>query len=169
MSRIPATWHPFSWSVAEPVIGLPASRPCRSSLSRARGDQPATWKGDKRTERPESFVVLDLASDLSKLPADDHGSRDDLQYEVPETAWVGLWTNEAGELSEQISFPYSELMIVLDGVATLVDANRREGKLKSGDVVLLPAGVPVRWRTDERFRKLYVSFDPAARSGNAPR
>ncbi len=68
-----------------------------------------------------------------------------------------------------MSFPYSELMIVLDGVAALVDANGREGKLKAGDVVLLPAGVPVRWRTDERFRKLYVSFDPAPRAGNAAR
>ena len=128
-----------------------------------------TWKGDEQTERPESFSVLDLAGDLSALPLDDAGSREDLQYEVPDTAWVGLWTNEVGELSEQVSFPYSELMIVLDGVATLVDANGREGKLKSGDVVLLPAGVPVRWRTDERFRKLYVSFDPASRSDAAAR
>jgi mono/diheme cytochrome c family protein len=55
------------------------------------------------------------------------------------------------------------------GFLASVDADGREGKLKSGDVVLLRAGVPVRWRTDERFRKLYVSFDPASQAGNTPR
>ena len=118
------------------------------------------WDPKDGGER-ESFVVLDLDRDLSALPADDAGSRNDLQYEASGTARVGLWANDPGVLSEPLSFPHAELMVVLDGVATLVDSQGREGKITSGDVVLLPAGVPVRWRTDEPFRKLYVSFDSA--------
>jgi len=78
---------------------------------------------------------------------------------------AGVWDCTAMTTKAE---PYSvnELMIVLEGSVTIVDARERAVTVKAGESFLIPKGMPCVWRQDGYIRKVFVIFDDA--SGKAP-
>ena len=78
---------------------------------------------------------------------------------------AGVWDCTAMTTKAE---PYSvnELMIVLEGSVTIVDARERAVTVKAGESFLIPKGMPCVWRQDAYIRKFFVIFDDA--SGMAP-
>jgi len=72
---------------------------------------------------------------------------------------VGIWesapTEDYGNFNNS---QYAELMIFLTGSPRLVHSDGREEHYNAGDVVLVPYGVPHKWRSDT-VRKFFVYFD----------
>lgn len=60
-----------------------------------------------------------------------------------------------------ISFRHYELMRLLEGSVTFVDANGRSGTFGAGDVVLLEQGGGASWESREYVRKIYSTYRPA--------
>jgi uncharacterized cupin superfamily protein len=74
---------------------------------------------------------------------------------------VGVWesapTEDYGNFNKS---EYAELMIFLTGSPRLVHSDGTEEHFHAGDVVLVPYGVPHKWRSDTA-RKFYAYFDVA--------
>ena len=72
---------------------------------------------------------------------------------------LGIWetapTEDYGDFNKS---KYAELMIFLTGSPRLVHSDGREEHYRAGDVVLVPYGVPHKWRSDT-VRKFYLYFD----------
>lgn len=82
---------------------------------------------------------------------------------------VGIWesapTEDYGNFNNS---KYAELMIFLTGSPRLVHSDGTEEHYRAGDVVLVPYGVPHKWRSDT-VRKYFVYFDvpPAEKTSAA--
>jgi uncharacterized cupin superfamily protein len=64
-------------------------------------------------------------------------------------------------------FPFTELVHVLEGELTLTDARGSEQSFGPGETVVVPRGVPVRWRHDQPLRKVFAIFDPGDATATA--
>ena len=60
-----------------------------------------------------------------------------------------------------ISFGHYELMRLLEGSVTFVDAAGREGTFGAGDVVLFEQGGGASWESREHVKKIYSTYRPA--------
>jgi uncharacterized cupin superfamily protein len=60
-----------------------------------------------------------------------------------------------------ISFPHYELMRLLEGSVTFVDAAGRSGHFGAGDVVLIEQGGGASWESREHVKKIYCTYRPA--------
>ena len=60
-----------------------------------------------------------------------------------------------------ISFRHYELMRLLEGSVTFVDAAGREGTFGAGDVVLFEQGGGASWESREHVKKIYCTYRPA--------
>ncbi len=77
---------------------------------------------------------------------------------------VGCDPNVAGQ--PQTSPPtdyytpnYTEFMYILEGSVTLEDKDGREDTFKAGDAVIVPRGVPVKWKQSQYIKKYWVIYD----------
>jgi uncharacterized cupin superfamily protein len=61
-----------------------------------------------------------------------------------------------------MSFRHYELMRLLEGSVTYVDAAGREGRYQAGDVVLFEHGGAASWESRVHVKKIYATFRPAA-------
>jgi uncharacterized cupin superfamily protein/mono/diheme cytochrome c family protein len=143
---------------------------------------PVKWEHDEPLHK--YFVILDpgdpaqpagdydtyLAFDGSgTLPAGRDGARERIYYADAATgSEAGVWEADpvssdedrpGRRVAEPVTFPYSELMVILEGSVTIVDEAGREGLVTAGDVVILPKGRAVEWHQSQTLRKFYVSFD----------
>jgi uncharacterized cupin superfamily protein len=60
-----------------------------------------------------------------------------------------------------IEFRHYELMRLLEGSVTFVDAAGRTGRFVAGDVVLIEQGGAASWESREHVRKIYCTYRPA--------
>ncbi|HEX7759265.1 MAG TPA: cupin domain-containing protein [Caulobacteraceae bacterium] len=60
-----------------------------------------------------------------------------------------------------LTFRHYELMSLLEGSVTFVDASGREGRFAAGDVVLLEQGGGCSWESQVHVKKIYSTFRPA--------
>ena len=60
-----------------------------------------------------------------------------------------------------IQFGHYELMRLLAGSVTFVDSAGREGRFRTGDVILFEQGGSAAWESREYVRKIYCTFRPA--------
>jgi uncharacterized cupin superfamily protein len=60
-----------------------------------------------------------------------------------------------------IEFRHYELMRLLEGSVTFVDAAGREGRFGAGDVILFEQGGSAAWESREYVKKIYCTFRPA--------
>ncbi|HEY0650124.1 cupin domain-containing protein [Phenylobacterium sp.] len=60
-----------------------------------------------------------------------------------------------------ITFRHYELMRLLEGSVTFVDAAGREGTFGAGDVVLFEQGGGASWESREYVKKIYCTYRPA--------
>ena len=61
-----------------------------------------------------------------------------------------------------MEFRHYELMRLLEGSVTFVDAAGREGRFSAGDVVLLEMGGGCSWESRNDVKKIYSTYRPAA-------
>lgn len=61
-----------------------------------------------------------------------------------------------------IEFRHYELMRLLEGSVTFVDAAGREGRFQAGDVILFEQGGSAAWESRDYVKKIYCTFRPAA-------
>jgi uncharacterized cupin superfamily protein len=60
-----------------------------------------------------------------------------------------------------ITFPHYELMRLLEGSVTFVDAAGRSARFSAGDVILMEQGGGASWESREYVRKIYCTYRPA--------
>jgi len=60
-----------------------------------------------------------------------------------------------------VTFRHYELMRLLEGSVTFVDAAGREGTFGAGDVVLFEQGGGASWESREHVKKIYCTYRPA--------
>lgn len=63
----------------------------------------------------------------------------------------------------RLSMPYRhyELMHLLEGSATFVDGDGREGTFREGDIFLIEQGAQCSWDSREHVKKVYAIYRPA--------
>jgi uncharacterized cupin superfamily protein len=71
---------------------------------------------------------------------------------------VGVWECTPGGWSIE-DRPNTEVVHVLQGRATITDADGATRELVAGSALVLPAGWSGRWDIHETLRKLYVTID----------
>ena len=93
----------------------------------------------------------------------DGPEREHVYYRKAGSEWVsaGVWEAEPYTSGPDV-FGYSELMLLIRGSVTLVDAKGREETFGPGDAVLVPRGVAHHWKQEEVLRKYWVIFDEGA-------
>ena len=79
---------------------------------------------------------------------------------------VGLWDSTAFE-HPVTPFPCNELMCLLEGSATLTDADGVAHEFHAGDTLFIPKGAPIGWRNSEYVRHFYAAFEPAPETSGA--
>ena len=60
-----------------------------------------------------------------------------------------------------VNFPHYELMRLLEGSVTFVDAAGRSGSFAAGDVILIEQGGGASWESREHVKKIYCTYRPA--------
>lgn len=82
-------------------------------------------------------------------------------YRSADTEFVcGTWDSTP---YHRLSMPYRhyELMHLLDGSATFVDGEGREGTFRKGDILLVEQGAHCSWESREHVKKVYAIYRPA--------
>ena len=71
---------------------------------------------------------------------------------------AGVWdcTPMTGKLEP---YAVNELMLILEGSVTLIDARGHVETLRAGESFVIPKGMPCIWKQTEYMRKYYVIFD----------
>jgi uncharacterized cupin superfamily protein len=73
-------------------------------------------------------------------------------------ASAGIWTCDTYD--EHIpSFPYDELILVIDGSVTLTEKGREARTFGPGDVFVIRRGTECRFAVSGPFRKVYMNYD----------
>ena len=71
---------------------------------------------------------------------------------------VGVW--EATSYRERIdSYPVDEVMFVLEGSVTIIDAEGKSESFGPGDAFVMPKGFRGTWENRERLRKYFVILE----------
>lgn len=73
---------------------------------------------------------------------------------------VGIWDSTPYH-RRPIQFGHYELMRLLAGSVTFVDSAGREGRFRTGDVILFEQGGSAAWESREYVKKIYCTFRPA--------
>lgn len=72
-----------------------------------------------------------------------------------ESILTGVW--ECAPCKEEIdSYPVHEMMTVISGSVTLIDADGRSETFTAGDVFFIPKGTKCTWQITETLRKFYM-------------
>lgn len=82
-------------------------------------------------------------------------------YRSADTEFVcGTWDSTP---YHRLSMPYRhyELMHLLEGSVTFVDADGREGSFGKGDIFLVEQGAHCSWESREQVKKVYAIYRPA--------
>ena len=73
---------------------------------------------------------------------------------------IGVWDSTPYH-RRPIQFGHYELMRLLAGSVTFVDAAGREGRFRTGDVILFEQGGSAAWESREYVKKIYCTYRPA--------
>jgi uncharacterized cupin superfamily protein len=137
---------------------------------------PIHWRNDEPMR--EVFVTFDADLAIAALAAPSFvrvdtgaavttsaiaaGLRERIDLRAPDGSTVAVRELDAG--APAIDLPngarHHELMVVLDGWASVTDASARVGRIDAGDVALLPRATPVSIAPRERLRWIVVAFEP---------
>ncbi len=117
----------------------------------------------KETERPKSYTRFDPNVELKG----EGRTKEHMYYAAnEEKISAGVW-----EAQPQTSPPtdyytpnYTEFMYILEGSVTLEDKDGREDTFKAGDAVIVPRGVPFKWKQPQYIKKYWVIYDVASSS-----
>ncbi|MBT4889454.1 MAG: DUF861 domain-containing protein [Rhodospirillales bacterium] len=74
---------------------------------------------------------------------------------------VGMWHSQPFE-RPAFEFNHFDLMIIVEGVATVSDGAGDDQVFKAGDAVFVPKGAQYKWKNDEFVSKIYCAFSPKA-------
>lgn len=75
--------------------------------------------------------------------------------------FMGVWGGTPATLKPR-PFPNNELMLVVEGSVTIVEAGGRESTFRAGDCFIFPQGSVRQWKQTEYFRKYAVGFRDAS-------
>jgi uncharacterized cupin superfamily protein len=110
---------------------------------------------------PRTFVRLERNGPPGKGLVGEGRTQYHTYFETPDgKESVGVWETKPHASPEYHETKYAELMVFLEGTASLVEKNGRQQKFEAGDVALVPKGIQYKWNSD-RVRKFWVIFDPA--------
>lgn len=144
-------------------------------------DQPLTWRSEQGGELivmrykgggagAEAPVRIDTDAPLSPsnpplaelLVGPTPECRNHADYRSRNGEFVcGTWASTPYH-RRLMTFGHYELMRLLEGSVTFVDAAGREGRFSAGDVVLLEMGGGCSWESRVYVKKIYSYFRPAA-------
>lgn len=121
--------------------------------------EPDDWSDRSRVE---SFIRFEPHGPDGELKGEGR-TREHMYYDAKgEKLSAGVWEADpqAPESERKFHTPsYTELMCILEGAVTIVDASGHEERVEAGDVVLVPKGMSYQWNQDEYVRKYWVIFD----------
>ena len=93
---------------------------------------------------------------LETFSSDDHTELNHTFFATAdESILSGVW--ECAPCKEEIeSYPVHEMMTVISGSVTLVNADWQSETFTSGDVFFIPKGTKCTWHITETLRKFYM-------------
>jgi uncharacterized protein len=106
----------------------------------------------------DDLLAMDLAPTGPRAGADSgdpHTATRVLHESADGAISVGVWSCTPGGW-EVTRRPDTEIIRLLDGHATITDADGTQRRVVAGTVVVLPRGWSGRWDVHETVRKLYV-------------
>lgn len=144
-------------------------------------DRPLTWLSEAGSDLflmrctggggagAEAPVRIDLTAPLG--PSDPPAA-DVLVGPTPQCRGHADYRSSNGEFAcgvwdstpyhrRPIEFRHYELMRLMEGSVTFVDAAGREGRFRAGDVILFELGGSAAWESREYVKKIYCTFRPA--------
>jgi uncharacterized cupin superfamily protein len=115
---------------------------------------------DTQEARPKSYIRFDPSVELKG----EGRTKEHMYYAAnDEKISAGVW-----EAQPQASPPedfytpnYTEFMYILEGSVTLEDKEGREDTFKTGDALIVPRGVPIKWKQPQYVKKYWVIYDVA--------
>jgi uncharacterized cupin superfamily protein len=121
----------------------------------------------------DNVVALDLKLSAETLEATDSVPSDGLISGVPNTRGADLFTRDDLKASAGIwtcdtydeyipSFPYDELILVIEGSVTLTEEGHEARTFGPGDVFAIRRGTACGFAVTGPFRKLYMNYDVGA-------
>ena len=89
----------------------------------------------------------------------------DALIETPSQVRAGVW--EATAYAETLSdYPYNEIVFVVEGSISIIDAEGVETRFGPGDSFFLKKGFNGVWRQHEKIRIFHMTVDPQQGGGD---
>lgn len=176
-----------NFDMMDTVDGSGTSVPCRAGQSIIfRNGVPVSWKQhdflkkfyitytDPRADTPTGLSaeggIQALDPDATLTDAEHIEGTGDTQRERVfftndhGNFQVGLWDTRTMQTGMS-PFPTHEFCQILDGEATITEADGTTHSFAAGDVFFIPAGTVCAWHVPDYVRKYYAALDPSIRPG----
>jgi uncharacterized cupin superfamily protein len=150
-SAVIARGTPFTWEAQSPVSIIGMAYPL------GEGGTPQIVKIDNNASLNPSNPPADnvLLSEKPACRSNNHFLSGDGQFSC------GVW-DSTPYTRKPIFFRHTELMHLLAGEITFVDASGKTATFAKGDTLIIEQGAEVSWDSRVDVAKIYATFKPAA-------
>lgn len=146
--------------VRERPLDWRSERGAKLVLMRCTGGGGAGADGPVRIDQGASLAPSNPpAADVLIGPTPDCRNHTDYRSGSGELV-CGTWDSTPYS-RRLVVFRHFELMRLIEGSVTFVDAAGREGTFRAGDVVLFEQGGGASWESREYVKKIYCTYRPA--------